>query len=1005
MKKRNASSGLSPLLVLSVLIATVFVDRPQTVQHLAPEQTSVVQSVLDLPLNFEANQGQTDDSVDFLARGQGYTLFLTPEAAILRVADSTTESEDVVRIVLRGASTYAPAAGVDQVESRTHYLTGNNRSAWRADVRSFERVRYDDVYPGIDVEYYGNGGELEYDFVVHPGASPQDIAIRFEGAERVTLDDGDLLVQVGQKTIRQLAPIAYQRSGDRMTAVTSNYALSDDGTVRFDLAAYDVNQPLIIDPVVQYSTYLGGGLADRGLAIAVDESGNAYVVGETRSLDFPLASSPQTDPETDADVFIAKLNATGTGLLFATYVGGSGRDRGNDVVIDASGSICITGETASTDFPVIDASQPDYGGGEADAFVTRISSDGSTIEFSTYIGGSGDDRAYGIDVDAGNEIFIAGESESEDLPMANAVQAFGGQSDAFAAVVDGPTSTINFCTFLGGSAPDRGRDVVAWGDGEAYIVGWTSSADFPVENAIQDTYGGGEADGFVVRIDARQGSVDYATYVGGQAGDRIFGVATDAERRAYFIGESSSTDFPTANALQDEIVFGFDAVTGRLAADGSVFEYSTFLGGAGGDRGRAVEVDADGRVILAGGTSSPNFPTVSAVQPNLNGVSDAFVVGMASDGAQLEFSSFYGGSKADPANGLAVDADNRIYLSGTTMSLDFPVQLPLQNGLAGMGDAFVVRFGDTAAWPDTSCTVDVPPDSTLPGMSSIPDVELDGFEIRNTSAVPVAFDYVVTESGLGTLDDNGDPLSLAGRTPLLAPGESFVPSNPVMQVPPIRHYRELIVTYSVFPVAREDLGHIVNMSIFVEPPVPVFITSFSGRAVERGVALEWDIFADEAVQGFKVYRATGDGNPLAVNGSALIDPLSRGYLDEEVRGGEIYRYTLSVIDEDGAEILSPVVTIEAQARGLALEQNHPNPFNPTTTIEFALPSEGRAELLVFDAKGQRVRTLRSGTLSAGPHSVTWDGRDDAGSSVSSGVYFYRLRASNQTLTRKMLLLK
>ncbi len=399
----------------------------------------VVENYGKLPLSFEANHGQTDNRVDFLSRGSGYTLFLTPTEAVLalrkpaasevgaaaevsKVESNPDTEEAVLRMKLVGANPSPQVSGLEELPGKSNYFLGNDPSKWRTNVPQYAKVQYEDVYPGVDLVYYGNQRELEYDLVVAPWANPEAIHLAFEGEDKLEIDaQGDLVLDSDGGQVRLQKPLVYQQVDGVRQQVAGAYVLKGRHHVGFQVAAYDAGQPLIIDPVLSYSTYLGGIGTDSGVGIAVDTAGNAYVTGQTDSTDFPTASPVQPALGGERDAFVTKLNAAGNALVYSTYLGGSGEDSGLGIAVDASGNAYVMGQTGSTDFPTASPIQAAHGGGLTDAIVTKLNAAGSALVYSTYLGGSANDLGGGIAVDASGNAYVTGFTGSTDFPTASPI--------------------------------------------------------------------------------------------------------------------------------------------------------------------------------------------------------------------------------------------------------------------------------------------------------------------------------------------------------------------------------------------------------------------------------------------------------------------------------------------------------------------------------------------------------------------------------------------------------
>nr|MBA3240534.1 SBBP repeat-containing protein [Acidobacteriota bacterium] len=708
-------------------------SAPSTPSTTPPTSADTREAYGRIPLGFEANRGQSASEVNFLARGAGYTLFLKPTEAVfaLRNADSASRNEAtanssngtvdaqsairtpqtaVLRMRLEDADAGATVEGSEELAGRVNYFNGNDPSKWRTDVPTFGRVRYGEVYPGIDVVYYGNQRQLEYDFVVAPGSDARAIALRFEGADALELDaGGDLLLTLGESTIRQPKPFVYQEVAGARRAVEGGYALDEGGRVRFALGEYDSSLPLVIDPVIVYSTYLGGSGGDQGNAIALDPSGNAYISGFTVSTNFPTANAFQGTNGGGAgtqDAFVAKLNAAGTALVYSTYLGGDDFEQSRGLAVDSAGSAYVIGQTNSSNFPVVNAIQDTKGSNGDDVFVTKLNAAGSALVYSTYLGGAdGPEFGEGIAVDSAGNAYVTGNTFSDDFPLVNAIQATEGSSiDAFVTKINAAGSALVYSTYLGGNSNDLGLGIAVDSAGNAYVSGNTSSTNFPTANAVQGT-SGGDQDAFVTKINAAGSAFVYSTYLGGSALDEGQSIAVDSAGNAYVTGDTLSTNFPVANALQPANGGGVlqDAYVTKINAAGSALVYSTYLGGTGGEIGFGIAVDSSGNAYIGGATGSfTSFPTANALQCT-SAAQDAFVTKINAAGSALVYSTYIGGSGQDNARAIAIDSSGNAYIAGITRSTDYPTVNPIQSTFGGetapFGDAFVTKISDTSAGP------------------------------------------------------------------------------------------------------------------------------------------------------------------------------------------------------------------------------------------------------------------------------------------------------------------
>jgi hypothetical protein len=695
--------------------------------------------------------------------------------------------------------------------------------------------------------YSGNQRRLKYTFYLEPGADATQIEMTYDGIESLSVDDdtGELVIQTQWcPKMRDAKPVAYQEIDGVRREVSISFRLIDEKKVGFAVGNYDPKFRLTIDP--GYSTYLGGSGSDYGYGIAVDSSGNAYVVGHTtNSTNFPTQSPFQgTYGGGNYDAFVTRLNISGSALEYSTYLGGSNWDEGFGIAVDSSGNAYVTGRTYSTNFPTQNPYQGTHGGGGLDAFVTKLNSAGSALSYSTYLGGSGDDGGFDIAVDS---------------------------------------------------------------SGNAYVAGYTFSTNFPTQNPYQDSKGG-DVDAFVTRLNISGSTLEYSTYLGGSSYDYGIGIAVDSLGNTYVTGKTYSTNFPTQSPYQDSNGGGFDAFVTRLNISGSALSYSTYLGGSDYDYGFGIAVDSSGNTYVAGYTTSTNFPTQSPYQGTFGGgYSDTFVTKLNISGSALEYSTYLGGNSDDGGSSIAVDSSGNAYVVGHTASTNFPTQSPYQGTFGGGSyDAFIASF-------------------------------------------------------------------------------------------------------------------------FSDGSLPVELSLFTVTASEDGVTIRWRTETETNNLGFNIYRSdTKDGNYIKVNASLILGagtdatPHDYSFIDENVVKGLTYYYYIEDVDFTGKTNISHIleVTVAEIARvregakppKFALFQNFPNPFNPDTWIPYDVASDAVVIIRIYNTNGQLVRQMDLGKQKAGSYvdkkkAAYWDGKDQSGNAVASGVYFYTLKAGDFQATRRMVIVK
>ncbi|HEV8062257.1 MAG TPA: SBBP repeat-containing protein [Gemmataceae bacterium] len=665
-----------------------------------------------VPLSFEPNLGQTDSQVGYLSRGSGYTLFLNSREAVLSlqpgqpdassVSVVNSQAQSALQMELVGANPAAEATGLERQASISNYFLGNNPSQWYTNVPNYAQVQYQGVYPGVDLVYYGNQSQLEYDFRVAPGADPSYIQLHFAGAQGISLDSaGDLLLQTGGGDVVEHAPVLYQQVDGVRHAVAGRYVLEANGQVGFQVGPYDTTQELIIDPVLSYSTYLGGSNSDAVTGIAVDSAGEAYVTGNTESTNFPIVNGYQNSLGGATDIgFVAKLNAAGTALVYSTYLGGNGITYGFGIAVDSSGDAYVTGQTTSTNFPTVNAIQSSPPGTN-NGFVTKLNATGSTLMYSTYLGGNnqnGPDQAVGIALGSSGTAYIVGVTGSTNFPLVNAFQTTNAGVDVFVAEINAAGTALVFSTYLGGSKGAGADSIAVDSTGAIYVAGFTSSTNFPITaNAIQATYGGGDDTGFVTKLSPGGASLVYSTYLGGSTEDEATGIAVDSAGNAYVAGQTYSTDFPTVNAFQSTQPGNESEFVTKINAAGTALVYSTYLGGSHYAFTGKIAVDSAGDAYVVGSTDSASFPTANPIQATYHGTGsltsyNAYISELDPAGSALVFSTYLGGSIDDEAVGVALDSSGNVYVTGSTSSTDFPTANPLQANNAGGQDGFISKI-------------------------------------------------------------------------------------------------------------------------------------------------------------------------------------------------------------------------------------------------------------------------------------------------------------------------
>ncbi len=938
-----------------------------------------------LPLAFEPNRGQTDGQVRFLARGRGYTLFLTRSEAVVAVneprspssgrrlsagphprplsspttnrrieghspagegslrslpryrgSDSGSQSplsssapasvlharggswrgaggEDrspastppsVLRLRLLGANPQPRTAGEAPLPGKSHYFMGSDPKRWRTNVPQFAKVRHHQVYPGIDLVYYGNQeGRLEYDFELAPSANPEQIRLAFSGAKRTELaPNGDLLLHTASGTLRQRKPIAYQMVGGERRPVAADYSLVRPAggqgrrgagvqrstgpdlpctpapllpCLRFRLGPYDRTRPVVIDPVLVYSTYLGGSGQDHAAGIATDAAGNTVVAGRSSSLDFP--TTPGAPDTTGPGFFLTKVDPTGSSILFSTYLGGRGDCRA--MALDAAGNAYLAGETQFEEFPLVNPVQDRIVGGY-DAYLAKLNSTGSALLYGTYLGGADLDVIYAVAADAAGNACITGKTLSANFPTANPLQASRrGGEDAFVAKLPPGGGSLLFSTYLGGSvdSTEFGYGIAVDGSGSIYVSGGTGATDFPTTAGAFDRVLDGPSDVFVAKLNAAGSALVYSTFLGGSGreGEFINHLAVMCDGRAVISGVTDAADFPTTPGAFDRTFNGeIDGFVARLDSGGAALEVATYLGGTGRDLITPVAMSAAGNLYLAGETNSADFPLADPIQAAYGGgLGDGWAAVLDSSAGQLLFSTYLGGGGADGVSRVAVDAGGGLQLTGVTWSPDFPTAVPLQPALNGPFDTFLVKFG-----------------SIVPPAPPAAPSNLTATAISQTRIDLAWQDNAANESGFRVERWNGSvfaPIATVGANATTFSNTGLAPATTYL-------YRVLAFNGG----GNSPPSNTAEATTLPNPPAaPSNLVATALSQTE--IRLAWNENASNE-DGIEVWRSAG--GPFALH--AGLGPNQNTYLDQNLTANTLYVYQVRAVNQGGNSAFS-----------------------------------------------------------------------------------------------------
>lgn len=864
-------------------------------------------NLTQLPIGFELNVGQAKAGIQYVARAAGYSIQLSGTEALL---SANSKTPHYLKMNFAGGRPSIPYA-LDRQPGKYNYFLGNDPKSWKRDIPAYGKIRYADLYPGIDLEYYGSQQHLEYDLIVAPGSNPNRIRLRFTGAGKPEIGAaGELLFGRSSQSFQQHQPVAYQLLHGLRQPVEAHYEILHDGLVALKLGSYDHNLPLTIDPTLSYSSFLGGSNNDGIVSVKVDPTGAMFVAGFTASANFKATSgAAQTTPGGRVannqyfgfgDAFVAKLNPAGTALVYCTYLGGSADDVATSLAIDSAGNAYVAGSTQSANFPVsAGAYQTRFGGltddafySRGDAFVVKLSPAGDNILWSTFLGGSSNEIAWSIAVDAAGNPTIAGDTISTNFPVTpNAIsRTFRGgansatnpSGDAFVARLNATGTQLQYSSYIGGRSHDMARAVALDAQGNTYLAGGTYSSDFPttpgafqVKGGVVETsdYNAAADDGWIMKINP-QGAIVYSTYLGGSARDTVFGLAVDPTGAAYVTGRTKSSDFPvSANASQKRYggsgargtagdSWDGDAFIAKLNPAGNSLVYSTYAGGTADEAGTDIVVDSDGNAYVVGYALSAEFPvTPDALQKNFAGfggqglstggpppegdvnTGDAFLMKIDPTGKTL-YSSFFGGASDDFGSAIAIDSARNIYIGGVTLSTNLPLVQPLQSSYGGAarlfprGDAFVAKFdfgGRLTAAPAKLIFADSPPLSGTAGVKLTAPLTVLVTDANSAPAPGIAVALSATNATLDAASVVTDAQGRAGVSVILGTAGIATITATVAGLAPA----SISITVAA-SVAAPTISAVVNGASFQSPIAPgswitLAGTNFAPSAVSASV--------------------------------------------------------------------------------------------------------------------------------------------------------------------------
>ena len=883
-----------------------------------------------------------------------------------------------VKLDFVGSNPEARAEGRNQTLAVVSYFRGQPGD-WLAGLPTYSGIFYTNLWPGVNLAYSGDESKLKYEFIVSPGTGPSTIRLTYTGATGVALNrNGQLEIKTPAGCLIDEAPVAYQIKNGQKISVPVHFEILEkrteanglvSSTHTFKVENYDPCLPLIIDPaILVYSGYVGGSSDDGALAIAIDTSGNAYITGKTASYDFPATPGPYKNfngPAMGTDAFVAKINPSGSSLVYCGYLGGSYNDSGAGIAVDSDGNAYVCGYTFSDNFPVNIGPYISPNSNvtqRSDAFITKINASGTYLTYSGYLGGTSDDLATSVVVDSSGRAYICGITDSSDFPTKTGPDlTYNGLKDAFVTRVAASGASLDWCGFIGGTQDDFGAWVAIDSSGNAYVTGYTASTPghlFPVKTGPDLTHNGG-IDAFVAKINSNGSSLVYCGYIGGTSDDYGAGIAVDNSGNAYVTGATiSATGFPVTVGPDLTYNGGYDAFVAKVNSGGTGLTFCGFLGGSADDLGLSIAVDSSGISYIAGASDSSNFPVSGGPDLIYNGNRDAFVTTLRADGQGFYYSTFLGGSAIEEANGVAADGAGNIYIAGFTNSTDFPVQGPFikPNPLVNE-DCFVTRIYE-----------DLPPAAPENlRLTSVTDKEAS-LAWDDKSANESGFKIERKTGAGGTwnqIDTVGSNVTTYTNTGL---------SEATNYYYRVRAYNSI-----------GDSPYSNELSVLTRPAAPTNLTATAIH--ERRVNLSWTDNSNGET-GFRIERKTGGGNwvELVAVGSNVTS-----YPDTSVVETTTYTYRVFAFNSTGDSTASNEAVVTTPALTV--------PIAPTNLQAAALSATQVRLTWTDNSYNEDSFKVERKTGAGGTWSQVGTAGAGATSYVDTGLselttYYYRVRAYN-----------
>jgi YHS domain-containing protein len=706
--------------VIVFLLTLVIQSFAQPSLNVEAQKQMILSNLSSMPLSFTENRGQWNEKALFKTEAGGATFWFCSDEVAYVFARNTNKLIDdgmshdpdmpkgmpdkfnhpqykkesmVLYAKFVGTSADPQVIAENRLGYNCNYFYGNDPSKWATDVPNYSSITYKNIYPGIDLKYHGNGQGMKYDFIVNPGADISQIQIKYEGVKNLGVtNQGDLEARTIFGPVYERIPQIYQETDGIKRQISGRYELDGSGIFGFAIDGdYDDDLPLIIDPELVYSSYFGGSGDEIGYSIAADYGGYLYITGYTSSSDFPLAN-PYDGSLGQMDAFVSKLTPSGNSIVYSTFLGGSSGEWGRAITVDGSGNAYVAGFTYSSDFPTLNPYDASFNGIQ-DIFVTKLSAAGNALVYSTYLGGTDEEDPSAICVDDLGRAYVTGYTSSTNFPTQNPYDGSmnGGYDDAFVTKLAAAGNSLVFSTYLGGSGDDGGSDIAIDASYNAYIIGSTTSANFPTSNAYDPSLNGGY-DVFVTKLAVGGTSLIYSTYIGGADADYSSDINVDNTGAAYLAGSTYSSDFPTVNAYDNSYADSMDCFIAKLSASGLSLLFSTYLGGISYDYASGIGIGSAGNIFIIATTRSTDIPILHAYDPSYNGSYDGYVAELSPSGNSLLYGTYLGGNNMEGLTSCCINYEGSICIIGMTTSSDFPVVNPYDASYNGGQDVLLAIF-------------------------------------------------------------------------------------------------------------------------------------------------------------------------------------------------------------------------------------------------------------------------------------------------------------------------